>query len=148
MSLYCDRNIHDGFSTGKIPENTRPRLVFSLGIFPVEMMPFMFLSLHRDTQKIFHLLKRIRFETFPENLESTSIFLGSEQPRQCYVIRHAFNTPTAKRSSTHHSLKHVEFTALSPVPSNNSSNENSAENLSPEIGVRTIPIEEKRKGMF
>ena len=33
MFLCCDRNIHDAILTGKIPENPRLRLVFSLGIF-------------------------------------------------------------------------------------------------------------------
>ena len=55
--LYCGRNMIDAISTGKIPENTRLRLVFSLGIFVVEMTSFVFLSQHRDTQAIFYLLK-------------------------------------------------------------------------------------------
>ena len=56
MSLYCDRNIHDAISTGKIQKNkhlTTPR-VFSR-YFSVEMTSSMFLSQHRDTQVIFYL---------------------------------------------------------------------------------------------
>ena len=55
-SPYCDRNMNDAISTGKIPGNTWLRLVFLLGIFPVEMTSFMFLSQHRNTQAIFYLL--------------------------------------------------------------------------------------------
>ena len=40
ISLYCDNNIHGAISTGKIPENTRLRLVFSLGIYPVDIMSY------------------------------------------------------------------------------------------------------------
>ena len=40
----------------EIPRNTRLRLVFSLGIFSVKTKSLMFLSQHRDTQAIFHLL--------------------------------------------------------------------------------------------
>ena len=54
VSLYCDRNICDPISTKKIPGNTRLSLVFSLGIFPIEMTSFMFLSQHRYTQAIFY----------------------------------------------------------------------------------------------
>ena len=56
MSQYCDRNIHDAISTGKIPENIWLCLVFSLGIFPVEVTSFMFLSQPWDTQEISYLL--------------------------------------------------------------------------------------------
>ena len=49
MSLYCDRNMNDAISTSKIPENTRLRLVFSLGVLLVEMTSFMLLSQQRDT---------------------------------------------------------------------------------------------------
>ena len=53
-----DRNMNDAISTGKIQENTRLYLVFSPGIFPVEMTSFMFLSQHGDTQVIFYLLNK------------------------------------------------------------------------------------------
>ena len=56
--VYCDRNMNDAISTRKIPEYTRLRLMFSLGIFLVEITSFMFLSQHRDTQAIFYLLNR------------------------------------------------------------------------------------------
>ena len=50
--------MNDTISTEKIPsENTRRRLVFSLGIFLVEMMSFMFLSQHKDSQAIFYFVK-------------------------------------------------------------------------------------------
>ena len=53
--LCCDRNMNDAISTGKMPsENTRRSRVFS-GIFLVGMTSFVCLSLHRDTQVIFHL---------------------------------------------------------------------------------------------
>ena len=39
--------------TGKIPENTLLPLVFSLGIFPIEMKSFMFIMLMR-LQQTFH----------------------------------------------------------------------------------------------
>ena len=55
-SLRCDRIIYDAISTGKMPENTRLHLVFSIGIFPVEMTSLIFLSQRRDTQMIFYLL--------------------------------------------------------------------------------------------
>ena len=44
VPLYCDRNMNDVISTGKILENTWLRLVLSLGIFPVEITSFMFLT--------------------------------------------------------------------------------------------------------
>ena len=56
VSLHCDRNMTEAISIEKIPENTRLRLGFSLGIFPVQMTSFMFLSHHRHTQAIFYLL--------------------------------------------------------------------------------------------
>ena len=59
VSLYCHRNMNDIISTRKIPENTRLHLVFSLDIFQVEMMSFMFLSQHRATQAIVYLLNTI-----------------------------------------------------------------------------------------
>ena len=48
--------MNDTISTRKIPENTQLRLLFSPGIFLVEMTSFLFLSQHRDTQAIFYLL--------------------------------------------------------------------------------------------
>ena len=53
VSRYCDRNMNNAISTGKIPENTQQRLVFSLGIFPFEMTSSMFLSQRRHTQAIY-----------------------------------------------------------------------------------------------
>ena len=53
VPLYCDRNMNDVISTGKILENTWLRLVLSLGIFPVKITSFMFLT---RRQAIFHLL--------------------------------------------------------------------------------------------
>ena len=49
--------MNDAISTRKVSENTRLRLVFSLGIFSVEMTLIMFLLQHRDTQAIFYLSK-------------------------------------------------------------------------------------------
>ena len=37
VSLYCDSNMNDAISTGKIPENTRLRLVLSLGIYSIRL---------------------------------------------------------------------------------------------------------------
>lgn len=34
--VYCDRNMNDDFSTGKIPENVGLRFVLKLRNFPVE----------------------------------------------------------------------------------------------------------------
>ena len=48
--------MNDTILTRKIPENARLRLVFSLDIFLVEMVSFMFLLQHRDTKAIFYLL--------------------------------------------------------------------------------------------
>ena len=56
--------MNDAISTGKTPENTRLHLTFSLGIFPVEMMSFMFLSQYIDTQAIFYLLNIKWFSLF------------------------------------------------------------------------------------
>ena len=57
-SLFCVRKIHDTISGGKIPENIQLRLVFPLGIFPVDMTSsIMFLS--QNTQGIFHLLIKV-----------------------------------------------------------------------------------------
>ena len=55
VSLYCGRNMNDASSTRKIPEITRLRFVFSLGIFLDEMTSFLFLFQHRDTQAILYL---------------------------------------------------------------------------------------------
>ena len=48
--------MNDTVSTGRIPENSRLRLVFSLGIFLVEMTSFMFLPKYREIKAIFYLL--------------------------------------------------------------------------------------------
>ena len=53
--------MNDAISTRKIPKNTRLCLMFSLGIFLVEMTSFVFLSQHRDTQAIFYLLNTALF---------------------------------------------------------------------------------------
>ena len=53
---------------------------------------------------------------------------GSEQFRS---YKHAYNNQgIARRPPTNHSFKHVEFTALSPVPSHGSSTENSINDIS------------------
>ena len=49
VSLCCDRNMNDAISIEQMRENTRLRLLFPLGIFPVEMASFVFLSQNRDT---------------------------------------------------------------------------------------------------
>ena len=41
--------MNDTISTGKIPENSQLCLMFSLDIFLVEMMSFMFLSQHKHS---------------------------------------------------------------------------------------------------
>ena len=69
MSLLSDRNIHDAISVGKMPEDTRVRLVFPLSIFLLEMMPFMFLSQHRQTQAAF-LFMQVRYRSI---FDSTTI---------------------------------------------------------------------------
>ena len=62
LSCLVDRNTYDAISTRKIPENTRPCLVFPLGISPVEMTSSIHVSItaisqHRDTQAIFYMFK-------------------------------------------------------------------------------------------
>ena len=53
MALWCDRNVNDDISTGKMPENTKHSQVFS-GIFLVEMTSSMFLSV-KGTKAVFYL---------------------------------------------------------------------------------------------
>ena len=49
----------DTISTGKIPQNTKPCLVFSLGVFPVRITSFIILSQHKGIQAIFSLFQYI-----------------------------------------------------------------------------------------
>ena len=93
MPLYCGRGIHDPTSIGKVPENTRLRLIFARGISPVEMTSFAFLLQHRDTQAIFRLLNiKVLYSTyFP--LEPVRYFVhwyNRVQSRQFIGVR--FNT--------------------------------------------------------
>ncbi|XP_028412259.1 uncharacterized protein LOC114535076 [Dendronephthya gigantea] len=65
-----------------------------------------------------------KFETWSRVSSTISRGTGNEQQRSSMSQKHSLNQSTSRRPPTHHSFKHVEFTALSPVPSHNSSIEN------------------------
>ena len=61
VSLHIDRNMHDAILAGKINSGNMRHMSMFNDNFPVEMAPFMFLSLCGDTKGIFYVISSILF---------------------------------------------------------------------------------------